>query len=127
MHEGPLLLPSGHVVFTPPPQFDLAAAPDVAYELRALLELHPHVAVDLSSVEFIDSSGLGVLVTCRKLADEWSGELVLCGAASRIERLLQITGLDEVFRRYPDTHSVMPRSAAGSDGSTDTGTVEGVV
>lgn len=124
MLEGPLLLPSGHVVFTPPREFDLSVAPDVAGELKDLLELHRLVAIDCSPLEFIDSSGLGVLVTAHKRAAEYGGEVVLCGGNPRLQRLLQLTGLEELFRQYPDTTSVLPWSAARE--VAERGSVEGV-
>jgi anti-anti-sigma factor len=124
MLEGPLLLPSGHVVFTPPREFDLSVASDTASELRDLLELHRHVAIDCSALEFVDSSGLGVLVAAHKHATELGGEVVLCGANPRVDRLLQLTGLQHLFLQYPDTASILPWPArhdvAGS------GSVEGV-
>ena len=125
MPEGPVLLPSGHVVFTPPREFDLSVAPDVLSELHSILELHPHVAVDISHVEFLDSSGLGVLVAAQRRAIALEGDLVLCGQSSRVERLLELTGLDQVFTQYPDSLSVLPWSSSHHD-PVDSGSVESV-
>ena len=119
------MLPSGYVVFTPPREFDLSAAPDVASELHALLELHPHVAVDVSQVEFLDSSGLGVLVAAHRRATALAGDLVLCGQSSRVKRLLELTGLEQVFTQYPDSLSVLPWSSSHQD-PVDSGSVESV-
>ncbi|HET7735940.1 MAG TPA: STAS domain-containing protein [Nocardioidaceae bacterium] len=123
MLEGPLLLPSGHVVFTPPREFDLSVASDVAAELRDLLELHRHIAVDCSHLDFLDSSGLGVLVAAHKHATDLGGAVVLCGANRRVERLLQLTGLEQLFVQYPDTTSVHSVAPAGA---WESGSVEGV-
>lgn len=108
MHEGPLLLSSGHVVFAPAREFDLSTVHDAVAELDFLLEFHPHVAVDLSAVDFVDSSGLSVLVYAHKRATELAGEVVLFGASRRILRLLEITQLEQVFPVYADAESLPP-------------------
>lgn len=55
------------------------------------------IVVDLSNVEFMDSTGLGVLLgALRRLAeDRRSLELVL--AAPTVLRVFEVTGLDHVF------------------------------
>jgi anti-sigma B factor antagonist len=56
------------------------------------------VALDLSQVSFIDSSGLGAMVAALKHAKERGGRLALVvPEASQAERLLGLTGLDRVM------------------------------
>lgn len=66
-----------------------------------LLELsdrgHCLLAMDMSGVDFMDSSGLGVLVGARKRAVASGGMLVLVNAPDRVVRVLRITGLTKVF------------------------------
>jgi len=51
------------------------------------------VAVDLSGVNFIDSSGLRVLVRAHRRQGEGGGSLTLLAASPAVARLLDITGL----------------------------------
>jgi anti-sigma B factor antagonist len=51
------------------------------------------VTVDLSSVTFIDSSGLRVLVRADKRLDAGGGDLTLLRPSEPVRRLLEITGL----------------------------------
>jgi len=53
--------------------------------------------VDLGRVDFIDSTGLGVLVGALNRARELGGNLQLICAQERVLKLLRITGLDQVF------------------------------
>lgn len=53
--------------------------------------------VDLSEVSFVDSTGLGVLVTALKHAREAGGTLDLVVAAPRVLKVLALTGLDVVI------------------------------
>ncbi len=112
MHEGPLLLKSGYAVFIAPADFDLATAPDVVAELDHLIELHPRIAVDLTTVEFIDSSGLNALVWARKRAVPLGGDVVLFGAGRNTLRLLELTQLDHVFPVYAAADEIPGCSSA---------------
>ncbi len=53
--------------------------------------------VDLTDVSFIDSTGLGVLVTALKHAREAGGSFDLVVAAPRVLKVLALTGLDVVI------------------------------
>ena len=59
----------------------------------------PCIVVDLTRVSFIDSTGLGVLVGALKRASE-RGTLALVCPQQRVRRVLEITGLTEVFPMY---------------------------
>jgi anti-sigma B factor antagonist len=113
MFDGYAVLPSGHAVFIPPVEFDLATVPAVEGELGKLLDQHTSVVIDLSAVEFIDSSGLAVLIWARQESVKRGGEAVLVGASERVLRLLEITQLDQVLPRYDslaDVPAVTPAS-----------------
>ena len=53
------------------------------------------VEIDLSRVEFVDSSGLGALVGIRKRLGE--GRVILSGLGRPVRRVLEVTGLAGVF------------------------------
>jgi anti-anti-sigma factor len=55
------------------------------------------VLVDLSGVELLDATGLGVLVGAHRRARLQDRELVLCDARPRVARLLTLTRLDRVI------------------------------
>jgi anti-sigma B factor antagonist len=55
------------------------------------------IAVDLSEVEFIDSSGLGALVGSLKAARQVEGDLRIGGASSQVLMVLKLTNLDRVL------------------------------
>lgn len=59
------------------------------------------VVVDLSEVQFLDSTGLGVLVKALKRSRESGTMLRLVVAEDRILRVFSLTGLDEVMEIYP--------------------------
>lgn len=55
------------------------------------------IIIDLSGIDYIDSTGLGVFIGTLKEADNNGSKLKIIGAKERISRLFSITGLDEVM------------------------------
>ena len=53
--------------------------------------------MDMSKVEYIDSSGLGVLVSVLKKVKVSEGKLVLISPKSSVKQILSLTNLDKVF------------------------------
>lgn len=62
------------------------------------------VVVDLSGVDFMDSSGLGALVSGWQLTRD-SGAFRIAGANPIVQRVLSITGMEDVFALYPSVEA----------------------
>jgi anti-sigma B factor antagonist len=62
-----------------------------------LKEGQSSITLDLSRVTFLDSTGLGVLITALKRCRSAEGDLVLVTAQPNVLKVLEITGLDDVF------------------------------
>ena len=75
---------------------DLEGAPALTAELRALLGPRP-IVLDLTGVEFMDSSGLGVLVGAHKDATSRGGALILAAPSPRVRKIFKVTKLHKVF------------------------------
>ena len=77
---------------------DIDTAPRLRTAVVELLDLgHRALVVDVSGVEFIDSTGLGVLVGALKETQNREGTLELICTQRRMLNLLHLTGLDEAF------------------------------
>jgi len=64
---------------------------------EALASGEGRLVVDLSGVELLDATGLGVLVGAHRRARLQGREMVLCDASPRVARLLSLTRLDRVI------------------------------
>ena len=62
----------------------------------------PSLILELSKLEYIDSSGLGVLVGALKTAASCSGTVAIVNASPAIVHILRITGLDHIFQFFDD-------------------------
>jgi anti-sigma B factor antagonist len=80
-------------------EIDAYTSPRLREQLTRLMdEGHHQIVVDLEGVEFMDSTGLGVLVASLKRAKEHDGDVSLVCTSPQILRVLSITGLDRVFQ-----------------------------
>jgi len=80
---------------------DIATSPTVRAALLDAAERGQHrLVVDLSGLDFIDSTGLGALIGGQRRARENGGEVRLVAREGQILRLLRITGLLTVFPVY---------------------------
>jgi anti-sigma B factor antagonist len=80
-------------------RLDATAAPDFQIQLMtAIAEGKTCLVVDLSNVWFVDSTGLGILVTGLKAARRARGDLRLVAPSAPAMKLLKLTTLDRVFR-----------------------------
>jgi anti-anti-sigma factor len=58
------------------------------------------VLIDLESVTFMDSSGLGALVIALKTVRTAGGKLFLCSINDQVKMLFQLTSMDRVFEIF---------------------------
>jgi anti-sigma B factor antagonist len=79
-------------------EIDVFTAPDLRGYLVELVGFgHRHLIIDMEHVEFIDSTGLSVLVNVLKLVRTYDGSVRLVCTHERIIRLFRITVLPKAF------------------------------
>ncbi|MBC7725822.1 MAG: STAS domain-containing protein [Burkholderiaceae bacterium] len=65
--------------------------------LRVIEGGENRVVVDLSGIDFMDSSGLGALVGCLKSARQAGGDLRIAGPGAQVSMVLRLSNLDRVL------------------------------
>ena len=80
-------------------ELDIASSPDLREQLLGILSRRTpsHLILDLSRLEFIDSSGIAVFVNTERRARLLGCALVLIAPQAPVSRVLQICGLDHYF------------------------------
>ena len=77
-------------------EVDVATSPTLRERLIALVsDGSTRLVLDLEGVDFLDSTGLGTIVSALKRARTHGGDLRLVCTEARIRRLFEITGLDK--------------------------------
>ncbi|MCW6008301.1 STAS domain-containing protein [Micromonospora sp. CPCC 205371] len=71
----------------------------------ALQGRRPHLVFDLQEVTFVDSTGLGLLVSVHRRAETGGGWLHLARPSPQLRRVLEATNLDRFFHLYADVGS----------------------
>ena len=85
-------------------EIDLYTAPRLQSELAEVIaNAAPasRIVVDMSGVEFCDSTGMNVLLSCLRQVRERGGELELAAPRPAVMKILQVTALDSVFTIIP--------------------------
>src|ERR1700733_105407 len=98
-------------------EIDLYTAPRLQSEIAAVIASAApasRVIIDMSGVEFCDSTGMNVLLSCLRQARERGGGLGLAAPRPAIKKILQVTGLDAVFTIAvtPASNNGLPRPRA---------------
>jgi anti-sigma B factor antagonist len=80
-------------------ELDLSSSPELESHLAQAFESAPKtVIVDLRGLEFIDSTGLSVLVKAHQQAQEAGREFGIINGGAQVRRLLSLTGVTERLR-----------------------------
>lgn len=90
-------------VVVPPSRLDTTTKDHLTQQVKQLASQQALlVLLDMSKVEFVDSSGLGAMVAALKSLRLVGGELALCQPSEQVKTLLEITGLERIIKIYPD-------------------------
>ena len=93
-------------------EIDVYTAPSLRERLNELVASgHYDLVVDMEGVEFLDSTGLGVLVGGLKRVRAHEGSLRLVCTQERILKIFRITGLTKVF----PIHTSVEEAVAATD------------
>lgn len=76
----------------------------IAYEFKErmsefIAQNNEFIVLNVSEVDFIDSSGLGAIVSSLKMLGG-KGDLVICGIRDTVMRMFKLTRMDKVFGIY---------------------------
>ena len=97
----------GVFVVTVEGELDMNTAPALERELEAPAAGNgAAVLLDLSACEFIDSTGIALIVRCWQLLDG-NGRFALCGISDQVERVLDITGIEEAIPTHANREQAL--------------------
>lgn len=92
------------IIYVKEERMDAHNSGDLKARMQALFEEgKKNVLVDLHDVRFIDSSGLGALVSGFKNASTHQGNLKLSSLQPQVKSMFELTRLHRVFEIFPST------------------------
>lgn len=69
--------------------------------VHPLLAAHGTVLIDMHQIGFVDSSGLGALLSCLRTMNSKNGQLKLFGMAKPVQALFELVRMHRIFAIYP--------------------------
>jgi anti-anti-sigma factor len=94
---------------------DIVTSPQLDECLTQAQGSHRHIILDLSAVDFLDTSALAVIVGHWKKAEAAGGRLALAGARYRYTKTLWITGLADKLTMYETVDEGLQAQAGPAD------------
>jgi len=74
---------------------------------RLLKQGHKDLVLNLSGLQYLDSSGIGELARVYVSVVKQSGQMKVVGLSSKVEEILKITHLYQVFPEFPDEEAAL--------------------
>ena len=77
--------------------------------ITPMLDKSAHFVIDLSEVEFMDSTGLGSMLSCLRIVKSKGGTLRLCSLTPEVSQLFEMVMMDRVFEIFPTAEAAMAK------------------
>lgn len=74
---------------------------------RLLKQNRKKIVLNLTGLSYLDSSGIGELARVYSTVLKRGGEMKVIGLVSRVQEVLKITGLYQIFAEFPDERSAL--------------------
>lgn len=89
-------------IITPPGRLDVSSAQDLKDEFDRFLKKTSYFVFDLANVEFMDSTGLGAIISCMKKTSQANGDIYIANLQSKPQILFEITKAYKIFEVFDD-------------------------
>ena len=90
------------VVLVTVEELDAGNIAEFKRRIAPVLTAHSKVVIDLSRVRFIDSSGLGAMLSCLRQLTAKSGDLKLCGLSKQVRAAFELVRLHRILDIHAD-------------------------
>ncbi len=88
-------------------RMDSTIAADFKKQMEAFVKEGQGLFIlDLSEIDFVDSSGLGAIIACLKMLGG-KGDLVIAGACEKVLSLFKLTRMDRVFQVFSSSEEAL--------------------
>lgn len=88
------------VAIVPVDELDASNSGEFKRDIAPLLQSHSRVVLDLSQLNFVDSSGLGAMLSCLRQLSSKGGDLKLCCMSKPVRALFELVRMHRIFDIY---------------------------
>ncbi len=88
------------VVEVPVEELDASNTGELKHDIAPVLEANTKLVIDLSRLRFVDSSGLGAMLSCLRQLTAKGGDLKLCGMQKQVRSVFELVRMHRIFDIY---------------------------
>jgi anti-sigma B factor antagonist len=88
------------VVTVPVDELDASNTGEFKRDMAPVLQANTRLVLDLSRLRFVDSSGLGAMLSCLRQLSAKGGDLKLCGMSKQVRGLFELVRMHRIFDIY---------------------------
>ncbi|NOY63441.1 MAG: STAS domain-containing protein [Gammaproteobacteria bacterium] len=92
-------------------EIDLHHSPQLREEILKTLKAKQNLLIELSAVEYIDSSGIASMIEGLQLANSSKLKFALVNASQAVMQVLQLARLDTIFPIYPSLEAALSQDS----------------
>ncbi len=85
------------VAAVPMEELDASNSADFKRDIGSVLDSTTKLALDLSRLRFVDSSGLGAFISCLRKLNAKGGDLKLYGMSKQVRAVFELVRMDRIF------------------------------
>jgi len=88
------------VAAVPVDELDASNSTEFKRDIAPLLQSYTKLVLDLSQLRFVDSSGLGAMLSCLRQLSGKGGDLKLSGMSKQVRALFELVRMHRIFDIY---------------------------
>jgi anti-sigma B factor antagonist len=88
------------IAAVPVEELDASNAGDFKRDIAPVVQKNAKLVLDLSRLRFVDSSGLGAMLSCLRQLSAKNGDLKLCGMSKQVRALFELVRMHRIFEIY---------------------------
>lgn len=96
-------------------ELDASNVNDFKHVVLPLLSSPVKLLIDLAQTQFVDSSGLGAMISCQRLAIAAGGRMKLCCMSKQVRAAFELVRLHRIFDIHPTREGALQAFAEGAE------------
>lgn len=100
----------------PVKELDASNAGDLKSAMASILENSPKVVMDVRRMQFIDSSGLGAILSCLRQVSAKGGDLKLCCMTRQVRAAFELVRMNRIFDIFETREDAVHAFSASNGG-----------
>jgi anti-sigma B factor antagonist len=89
------------VAVVPVEELDASNVAEFKRDIAPILETQRELVLDLRRLRFVDSSGMGAILSCLRQLSAKGGDLKLCGMTRQVRTVFELVRMHRIFDIYP--------------------------